>query len=185
MRHWYVCYFVLLFFLHGCGKKQLSQYDKIAHKKVPVLAQFDAEVEGIECALCALDVVDIFKSVDGASMVDFVMTGTSHEQGYIHFCYDMRKNNLDLQKVDDAVIEEGFLLQSLKGVFNLKPVQRQGKHFVIYNDDLELSLLVPNTTNIEKLINLNNNEAQFVKGKILRQSDSTFSFMPEDPAVKR
>lgn len=187
MRHWYVCSFVLLFFLNGCGKKLPLEYDKIVQKKVPVLFQFDAEVEGVECALCAQDAMDVFRSVDGVSMVDFIMTGTSYEeQGYIHFCYDLRKNNLDLQKVDQAISTEGFLFQSLKGIFNLKVVQRDGKYFVVYNDDLELPFLISNIGQAEeKVIDLDNKEAQFVQGKILRQSDNTFLFVPERSTIKR
>jgi hypothetical protein len=177
---------VLLFFLHGCGKKQPLQYDTIAQKKVPVLYQFEADVEGVECALCAQDAVDIFKSVDGVSAVDFLMTGTSYEQGYIYFCYDIRKNNLDLQKVDQAISTEGFLLHSLKGIFNIKVLQKEGRLFVAYNEELELPLLVSNIgDNSEKIIDLNTNETQFVQGKILRQSDNTLSFVPGSSVVKR
>lgn len=186
MRCWYVCCFVLLFFLHGCGKKQPLQYDTIAQKKVPVLYQFEADVEGVECALCAQDAVDIFKSVDGVSAVDFLMTGTSYEQGHIYFCYDIRKNNLDLQKVDQAISTEGFLLHSLKGIFNIKVIQKEGRLFVAYNDEIELPLLMTNIgENAEKTIDLNKKEMQLVQGKILRQSESILSFVPEPAAAKR
>ncbi len=186
MRHWSVCCLIIIFFLQGCGKKQLSLYDRIAHKKVPVLCQFEVEIEGVECALCAQDAKSIFEDLEGASAADFVMTGTSYEQGYIHFCYDIRKNNFDLQKIDQAVTSEGFVLHSLKGVFNLSVMQKENRYFVIYNDGYELPLLMPQTAeDAAKIINLSMKEAQFIHGKMLRQLDNTFIFIPEYPITKR
>lgn len=185
MRHQYVCYLILLFFLHGCGKKNLLKHDVIMQKKVPVLYQFEAEVDGIECALCAQDVVDIVKSIEGVSTVDFIMTGTSYEQGHICFCYDIRKNNLDLHQIDQTISTEGFSLCSLKGIFTIKVLQKEGRLFAGYDEELELPLLISNVgENAAKHIDLNTQEAQLVQGKIVRQSDNIFSFFPEPAVIK-
>lgn len=184
MRQFYISCLVL-FLLAGCGKRQSLNHAQLAQRKLPVLAQFEVEIDGVECALCAQDVTDIFKHINGVSMVDFVTSGTDYEGGHFHFCYDMRKNNLDLKMLDEIISKEGFELNSIKGYFSVRLFQEQGQQFIEYTDDLVLPMTLSPSSNVESIINQRENEAQFVQGKILRQSDSTFSFIMERPVFIR
>ncbi len=168
-----ICFMlVVIMSLSGCAKSTKEQ--KIDTKKnsppsvsVGVVRQFEAEVEGIECALCAQDVVNMFKAIDGVQDADFVMSGTDYEQGYIRFAYDVSNKNLDLRDLDEQLQDEGFDLLCLDGSFYIEPFYHEGKQYVGFDDETAMPFSYGNNINaIKQMVKKHDDRMLFAQGKV-------------------
>ncbi len=181
MRQLYSIVWLLLLFLAGCGKQPVADSSKKKAKKgmhVPNLRQFQAKIDGVECALCAQDMIDLFKELEGVQMVDFVPIGNDYEAGYLRFFYDVSKENLDLAALDQKVLEEGFELTSITGSFHIEPFNYNGKQFVVFNEELALPMKFGSDFNTFKTVVHNYADIRFAQGDIIRdQNGNSFSFI--------
>lgn len=171
----------ILICLTGCSKQQTKkittkQNEPVAH--VPVIRQFQAHIEGIECEFCAQDVVDEFKKIDGMHFVDFVMTDTQYEHGYICFAYDVNKGNIDSQKLDEKLLDEGFELISIDGSFVIVPMMHEGKPFVALSSDIVMPMRYGNNMKMLKRIIPKDDVPRIAQGKVIKDMEQgTFSFI--------
>ncbi|MEX0849456.1 MAG: hypothetical protein WD055_04450 [Candidatus Dependentiae bacterium] len=173
---------LMLLLSSGCAKKVDSKSSKIVDKSsddnhVAVLRQFEAQIEGIECALCAQDVVDVFTALDGVQYADFIMSGTEYEQGYIRFAYDVSKKNINIQAIDERLQDEGFELLLLDGSFYIEPFYNQGKQFVAFDEETAMPFCYGNDIeSIKKMVRPHDSRMFLAEGKIKKdsQADSFF-----------
>ena len=181
MRQLYGMFFILLFGLSGCGKQSAGDPLKKKSKKgthVPTLRQFQAKIDGVECALCAQDMIDLFKDLDGVQLVDFVTRGTDYEAGYLRFCYDVSKENFDLIALDNKILEEGFELTSITGPFHIEPFNYNGKQFIVFNEELALPMKFGHDFNTLRTLVHNYADIRFAEGDIVRQEgQNKFAFV--------
>lgn len=172
-------YFILLVALclfSGCGKQKVPSVKKevstlsptSAH--VPLLRQFQAEIEGVECAICAQDVVDMIKTLEGVDCADFVLTNTDYEQGYVRFYYDISSKNIDLRLLDELLEKQGFELSVLRGAFYVEPFSADGKKFVALSDEIAMPFCLNNNVEVFKKMISSRAEKLFADGVIKRDS---------------
>lgn len=165
-------YFVLLIALclfSGCGKQNIPSVKKeviVTPAHIPVLRQFQAEIEGVECALCAQDVVDMIKSIEGVDCADFVLTSTNYEQGYVRFYYDVSSKNINLGLFDELLQKQGFELSSLRGAFYLEPFSSEGKKYVALSDEIAMPFCFNNNIELLKKMISSRPEKLFAEGLI-------------------
>ncbi len=182
MRQPYGLFLILLFGLSGCGKQQsvVNSLKKKTKKgiHVPTLRQFQAKINGVECALCAQDMIDFFKGLNGVEMVDFVVHGTDYEAGHLRFCYDVSKENFDLVALDNKILEEGFELTSITGSFHIEPFNYNGEQFIVFNEELALPMKFGHNFNTLKTLVHNYADIRFAEGDIVRQEgQNKFAFV--------
>lgn len=170
MQKYYVLLLALCLF-SGCGKQSIPSVKKEVidvPTYIPVLRQFQAEIEGVECAICAQDVVDMIKTLDGVDCADFVLTNTDYEQGYVRFYYDVSSKNIDLRVLDELLQHQGFELSSLRGAFHLEPFSADGKKYVALNDEIAMPFCFSNNIELLKKMLNSRPEKLFAEGSIKR-----------------
>ena len=181
MRQLYGMFFFVLCCLSGCGKQSTVDSSKKKRKRgthVPALRQFQAKIDGVECVLCAQDMIDFFKDLDGVQMVDFVASGTDYEAGHLRFFYDISKENFDLIALDNKILEEGFELTSITGPFHIEPFNYNGKQFIVFNEELALPMKFGHDFNTLKNLVHNYADIRFAEGDIIRQEGKNkFAFI--------
>jgi hypothetical protein len=169
---------LILLLASGCAKKVDSKSSKKINESsdnshVAILRQFEAQIEGIECALCAQDVVDVFTALDGVQYADFIMSGTEYEQGYIRFAYDVSEKNINVQAIDEQLQDEGFELLSLDGSFYIEPFYHQGKQFVAFDEEVAMPFYYGNDIeSIKKMVRPHDGRMFLAEGKIKKDSDT-------------
>ena len=164
MQKLFLC-LALLSLLSGCGKKAVTTIKNEIKKPmhIPQLHEFRAEIEGVECAMCAEDVVNIVKKCKGVHNAEFVVAGNDYEQGYVRFYYDVSEQNIDLRDLDEMLRHLGFELTQLNGSFYFEPFSDAGKKFVALSDEVAMPFCYSN--NQEMLKNLKKTQA----GKLFAQ----------------
>lgn len=173
-------YIILGCFVSGCGKKLPALSKKEATKEVaytPVWRQYQAHVEGVECALCAQDAVDIIKGLKGVGSAEFICTGTDYEQGFVRFYYDIAKENLDLKALDESLQQIGFELAQLHGVFYLEPLRSGNKKYVALSDEIAMPFDLNDNAELLKKMIQDHPEKLFAEGIIKRDpQENTYYF---------
>lgn len=169
-------YILLIFILSlsGCAKKvqESGKQKKGSVPSVVMSRQFQAEVEGIECALCAQDVVDMFKTIEGVQDADFIMSGTDYEQGCIRFVYGASDKNIDLRTLDEMLQNEGFELMSVDGLFYIEPFYHEGKQYVGFDDETAMPFCYGNNLeSIKQMVRKHDAQMLFAQGKIKKNID--------------
>ena len=161
----------------GCGKSVPSvKKDAASTIHGPLLRQFRAEVEGVECAVCAQAVVDMIKSIEGVNSADFILTNTDYEQGYIRFYYDVSSKNMDLRLLDELLQKQGFELTSLRGAFYLEPFSSEGKKFVALSEDIAMPFSYSNNVELLKKMITAQPEKLFAEGCIKKDPQEGIYF---------
>lgn len=159
--------------LTGCTKKIDNKHDAPMRNKnehAPVLRLFRAQIEGVECALCAQDVVGMVKKLKGVTDADFVMTGTDYEQGHVRFYYDVSACNFDVRVFDAALAQAGFELTSLYGTFYLEPFSADGKKYVALSSEVAMPFSYSNNIELLKKMIRTQPEKLFAQGSIKRNA---------------
>lgn len=177
MRYIFIIYHLLLLLTSGCGKQKYHAVEQVKRKMTPLLCQFTATVEGVECAHCAHDIETVFNSFDGVSMADFITQGAAYEGGHFSFCYDLCKANIDLNSLTSRISEEGFVLQKLSGCFKVKLCEQNNRWFVYYSEDALLPLRIKNDPELKRALIKQHNQMLFAHGSIVLQVDKSFIFM--------
>ena len=159
---------LVLSFLSGCGKQSpsLAKNELVKTAHMPILRQFCAQIEGVECNLCAQDVVATIKTIQGVDCADFVLTNTDYEQGYVRFYYDVSSKNMDLRLLDELLQKDGFELISLRGAFHLEPFSSDGKKYVALSDDIAMPFCFSNNVELLKKMINSRPEKLFAEGSI-------------------
>ncbi len=158
---------ILAAIVSGCGKKMIPPAHKdLIVSQAPLLRQFRAEIEGVECAICAQDAVDIIKNLDGVTCADFVCVNNDYEQGYVRFYYDASSKNIDLRLLDATLQKIGFELSSLRGAFYIELFSADGKKFAAFNDDIAMPFCYSNNIDLLKKMISSRPDKIFADGNI-------------------
>lgn len=166
----------------GCAKQTAGikmKKDKVVVEQrdsQPILRQFSAKVEGVECSICAQDAVNAIKSIKGVERADFKVKNGEYENGYLCFSFDLREGNFDVRACDDLLQHHGFELASLQGAFYIEPFSSQGKKYVALNDEIALPFSYGQVEVLKKMI-ASKHDKLFAEGIIEKDcQDETYCF---------
>lgn len=183
MQKSYLLFFVLSI-VSGCAKKTAPLVEPTVAQDayIPVLRQFNAQIDGVECSICAQDVVQIIKTIDGVHSADYALKGTEYEGGHVRFYYDVHSKNLDLRLLDSLLLKQGFELSSLRGAFYLEPFSADGQKFVALSDEIAMPFSYTNVEVLKQMI-ANSPERLFAQGLIKKDpQENAYSFTLIGPA---
>jgi hypothetical protein len=169
--------------LSGCSKSISSVKNEMQQlKRIPILEQFQVKVEGVECAICAQDAVDIVKCIAGVHSADFVVNNADYEQGHVRFYYDISEKNFDLKALDDQLQTIGFEVATLRGVFYIEPFSADGKKYIALSDEVAMPFCYNDVELLKKAISARPQKV-CVQGYITRDAqDNSYYFTFVGPA---
>ncbi len=99
---------------------------------------YTVKVDGVECALCAQSVVDIFTNIEGFERVVYIQLS---DEDYKFNCTWMKKGeNIPLLLIKKLIKKEGFELTSIQGDFFGELQDTPKPHINLADEHLELSL---------------------------------------------
>jgi hypothetical protein len=178
MMQKYCLLLVLISIFSGCGKQQVPsvKHEVVSSSHIPLLRQFQAEIEGVECAVCAQDVVDLMKTIPGVDCADFILKNNDYEQGYVRFYYDVSSKNIDLRLLDQLLNNQGFELGSLRGAFYIEPFSADGQKYVALNDDIAMPFSYANHVELLKKMIAMSPEKLFAEGSIAKDPQGAYFF---------
>ena len=104
-----------LMFISGCGKRRSVLPS--TQEQQSILRPFEACVEGVECALCAQEVVNMFNEVEGVHSASYVRREQEYEGGCVHFYYESPHINeaigVKYQSIDSHLVLNTITYKSL------------------------------------------------------------------------
>lgn len=144
MRH-YIIILLLLLSLIGCSKQPRSSLASrgVAYTvpSISMLQLFKAKISGVECTSCAQEVEDICNAIEAVQHATFLCCNNDFERGYIEFLYDNSAHNFNLVDLDNRLAKEGFILESICGVFRIEPRMYNNELHVAFNKDYLIPIL--------------------------------------------
>lgn len=98
------------------AKKKKPDNLKIYKKQIPgskrrrivKAEEYRAEIEGVECPVCAQTVVDLVKQIDGVVEASYQKGTQGYEDGVLIFSWDIKKNCEPHFYIEEAIKKEEF-----------------------------------------------------------------------------
>ncbi len=123
-------YMSLLVILPQCNssvkkKKQIpiKTYKKIhgyrRHNKIQT-EEYIAKIEGVECPFCAQAAVALVKNIEGVIDASYRQGHEGYEDGILTFAWDVKKGNVPRTTIEQALVDEEFILTFLENSIEKK-----------------------------------------------------------------
>lgn len=171
MRY-YIIMLLLLFSLAGCSKQSrtlvVSRDVAYMVPSMSTLQSFKIGISGVECAYCAQEVEDICNAIEAVQHATFICRNDDFEHGYVEFLYDNSEHNFNLLDLDNALAKEGFVLESICGVFRVEPCIGDNQMYVAFNKDHLIPMLGETPSRVHNLPAMS-----YITGNIVRDKDQS------------
>lgn len=76
--------------------------------------EYKARVEGVECALCAQNVIDLLKDIKGISNIQYDVGMLGYEDGFLVVSWDISQGDIPESMIKNILVKEQFIIQNFE-----------------------------------------------------------------------